>query len=121
MKKDEIKLHPKYGLNPTIPVCMYCGEEMNEIAFLGASYKEEAPKTMIMGIEPCEKCAEKFGDFVVLLEHDGKQPTGHWVAVRKECIDIPDPSPIAFMEMGEFRQFYKEIEERVDARTIEEV
>lgn len=25
----EITLSPKYGVNPTIPVCFWCGEEKN--------------------------------------------------------------------------------------------
>ena len=32
--KDGITLHPEHGLNPSIEVCMICGEEMG-IALLG--------------------------------------------------------------------------------------
>ena len=32
MSNAGIKLSPKHGLNPTIPVCFWCGEERNEVA-----------------------------------------------------------------------------------------
>lgn len=32
---SSIKLSSKHGVNPTIPVCFFCGEEKNEIALLG--------------------------------------------------------------------------------------
>ena len=35
MSNAGIKLSPKHGLNPTIPVCFWCGEERNEVALLG--------------------------------------------------------------------------------------
>ena len=30
-----IKISPKYGVNPTIPVCFWCGKQKNEIALMG--------------------------------------------------------------------------------------
>lgn len=43
---SSVRLHPKYGVNPTIPTCFWCGKDKNEIALLGAAYKEEAPMHM---------------------------------------------------------------------------
>lgn len=40
--KDGITLHPEHGLNPSIEVCMICGEEMG-IALLGNNIKGQAP------------------------------------------------------------------------------
>ena len=37
MSKGDIKLSKKHGLQPTIPLCPYCGKEKNEIALLGAA------------------------------------------------------------------------------------
>lgn len=34
-----IKLSPKYGVNPTIPVCFWCGKEKNEIALMGTCWR----------------------------------------------------------------------------------
>ena len=59
---DEVKLSPKHGVNPTIPICFWCGKEKNEVALLGQINKEdaEAPKRVIMDYEPCEQCKELF-------------------------------------------------------------
>jgi hypothetical protein len=57
--KNDIKLHKEHGLNPTIPICVFCGEDKNEIALLGADYKGEAPMHMAIDNEPCEECQEK--------------------------------------------------------------
>lgn len=32
---SSIKVSPKYGVNPTIPVCFFCGKPKNEIALMG--------------------------------------------------------------------------------------
>lgn len=67
MGKSDIRLSPKYGLNPTIPVCFWCGESKNEVAMLGrlgnAKKGEdfEAPKYSVVDFEPCDKCKEQWG------------------------------------------------------------
>ena len=54
MSNAGIKLSPKHGLNPTIPVCFWCGEERNEVALLGHSgdgrkHEDfEAPRHMVI-------------------------------------------------------------------------
>lgn len=84
-----VRLHKEFGLNPTISVCIICGEEKNEIALLGAAYKGQAPMHMITGIEPCEKCRKKYleeGDGVMLVEADrDKKPTGMVMVIRREA------------------------------------
>lgn len=72
-----IPLSPKHGLNPTIPVCFFCGQPRNEVALLGKIPAKkhtvntawgskstvvddpdpEAPMHCIIDLEPCEKCA----------------------------------------------------------------
>ena len=72
----QVQLSPKYGLNPTIPVCFWCGEERGEIALMGRISRKkevrtawggtsnivdgdiEAPMHMVLDYEPCEKCKE---------------------------------------------------------------
>ncbi|MDR2022086.1 MAG: hypothetical protein LBQ71_02265 [Hungatella sp.] len=106
-----IRLHPKYGLNPTMPMCFYCGKPKGEIALLGASYKDEAPTCMIVGIEPCSVCKENFADYTLLVEAEGIEeytpgqrvkdrvkPTGRWCAIRKECLNVEHPSPVAYTD-----------------------
>lgn len=59
---NSIKLSPKHGVNPTIPICFWCGKEKNEIALMGKIDREdsEAPRHVIMDYEPCDKCKELF-------------------------------------------------------------
>lgn len=84
---DGIRLSPKYGLNPTIPVCFFCGKQKNEIALLGRISNRkrvrtawggsseqvfdsdvEAPRNMILDYEPCDECREKFKEGVLMIE-----------------------------------------------------
>ena len=68
MSKD-IKISPKYGVNPTIPVCFFCGEQKNEIALMGKMKGDiEAPKNMVLDYEPCEHCKEQWDMGVPLIE-----------------------------------------------------
>lgn len=96
MKNDKIILHPKYGLNPTIMCCAWCGKEKG-IALLGNSYKEQAPQHMILDIEPCEECKEIFSQGILVAEVEDMEnpyPKRFFVAtediVRQIFADIPD-------------------------------
>lgn len=81
-----IKISPKYGLNPTIPVCFWCGKQKNEIALMGRMSKKherrnawggtstevesdiEAPKNMVLDYVPCEECQNHMNMGVAILE-----------------------------------------------------
>jgi len=62
MEKNDLILHKEYGVNPTIPICAFCGEDKNEIALLGAKYKDKAPMHMHIDNEPCDACKKRFDD-----------------------------------------------------------
>lgn len=66
---DSIKISPKYGLNPTIPVCFWCGKEKNEVALLGKINKEDskAPMKAVINYEPCDKCNEFFSKGIQVI------------------------------------------------------
>lgn len=70
----DIPLSPKHGLNPTIPICFWCGEEKNEIALMGrigdARKGEdfEAPMHAVLDYEPCDKCREKMSLGFTMIE-----------------------------------------------------
>ena len=79
--KDSIKLSPKHGLNPTIPVCFFCGEPKNEIVLCGKINRKdtEAPRNMVIDYEPCDKCKEQWDKGIPLIECvtepiDGRPP-----------------------------------------------
>lgn len=84
-----IELSPKHGLNPTIPVCFFCGEDKNEIALMGRVRERdtktgkakrgsdvEMPMKMVLDYEPCEKCREKFSAGVLLIGVTTHAPDG---------------------------------------------
>ena len=96
-----IKISPKYGLNPTIPVCFWCGKQKNEIALMGRMKGDiEAPKNMVLDYVPCEECQSHMAMGVAGLEasdhpntegqppmQKGVYPTSRFVVVTTECAD----------------------------------
>lgn len=95
-----LRLHPKYGVNPTILRCFFCNETKNEVALLGAGYSEEAPPSAWAkgDYEPCDSCKEVMQDGVILVSvadtekptrdggTDNPNRTGGWCVVRDEAI-----------------------------------
>lgn len=100
---NEIKLSKKYGVNPTLCKCFFCGEHKC-IAMLGQIDKadSEAPKECIMDYEPCDKCKEQMSLGVTIIEVSDQAPynnmppmkakggvevypLGRWVVLREEC------------------------------------
>lgn len=99
-----IRLHPKHGVNPTIPVCFWCGKQKNEIVLLGASSKrltghDKAPMSIVLDYEPRDECKAQMERGVTLAEcvesphderppiQDGLWPTGRWVVVTPEAFE----------------------------------
>lgn len=96
-----IKISPKHGLNPTIPVCFWCGKQKNEIALMGHMKGDiEAPKNMVLDYVPCEECQNHMAMGVAVLEandhpntegqppmQEGVYPTSRFVVVTTECAD----------------------------------
>ena len=96
-----IKISHKYGLNPTIPVCFWCGKQKNEIALMGRMTEDiEAPKNMVLDYVPCEECQSHMNMGVAILEasdhpntenqppmQEGVYPTSRFVVVTTECAD----------------------------------
>lgn len=87
-----MRLHKKYGLNPTMTTCFFCGEEKGEIALLGAKCKEEAPMHMCIDRVPCEKCKGYMEEGVIFISvRDGESSdnpyrTGKFCAIKKEAL-----------------------------------
>lgn len=102
---NSIKLSPKHGLNPCMPICFFCGETKNEIALLGQIGDRrkgedfEAPKKALLDYVPCEECQKKFAEGVLLIEvadypfikgqppiAENAYPTGRYSVVRPEAL-----------------------------------
>lgn len=108
MKKDEILLSKKYGVNPSLTVCFYCGEATG-IALMGKLKGDvEAPRQCCMSVEPCDKCKEKYKDYCLVVEKDNNEssPTGRWFAIKKEAVvEAYRNYPVVFMEPPLFNEF----------------
>ena len=75
---DSIKLSPKYGVNPTIPVCFFCGKPKNEVALLGKMGGKgediEAPMHMVIDYEPCDECKANMDMGITIMGVVTKNP-----------------------------------------------
>ena len=86
---NSIPLSPKHGLNPTIPVCAWCGEPKNEIALMGRiktnkrGEDPQAPMHCILDYEPCDCCREKWSQGVAVLEATTKRPEPYRPPIQK--------------------------------------
>lgn len=106
MASNNITLSPKYGVNPTIPVCFWCGEPKNEIALLGhigdgRKHEDfEAPKYSVINYEPCDKCRAQMAQGFTVMEattkpnrvssaeiQKGVYPTGRYVVLKNEVAE----------------------------------
>lgn len=98
-----IRISPKYGVNPTIPICFFCGEEKHEIALLGKIGKGtedlEAPHYALLDYEPCDECLKKMATGITLVEVsntpvsanqppiiENAYPTGNWWVVDEDFV-----------------------------------
>lgn len=87
----------KAGLNPTIPVCHYCGKGKNQIMLTGLAGEKWAKKNghsdgqMPMevyvedDIEPCDEC-KKLGIAVVEVDKDQKLTGNRWL-IKEEAVE----------------------------------
>lgn len=111
-----IEVSPKHGLNPTIPVCFWCGKDKNEIALLGRIREKtknryganvtkkdsdiEAPSRMVIDYEPCDECMKMWDSGVAVIEvqetpinpeqpeiQKGLYPTSRFVVMTVEGAD----------------------------------
>lgn len=118
-----IRVSEKYGVNPTIPVCFFCGEEKNEIALLGkitnkqTKEEVEAPMRMVLDYEPCDKCKEAWSKGVAIIEVTQKdlgrpniapnaQPTGRVAVLKPEAVKGYKAGDKCLMIDTEFEQIF---------------
>ena len=98
----DIRLHPKFGVNPTLAVCFWCGRDRGDIALLGAGCRTEAPRRMHIDYEPCVPCKTAMAQGFVCIEaqltptayppmRDSDKrdvyPTGRWAVVKREAAE----------------------------------
>jgi len=89
----DIKLSPKFGVNPSIERCFYCGADKGLILFGRLRGDVEAPKAAAFNYEPCNDCAQYMQQGVILIsvtdastnDQDACR-TGGWVVVTDAFI-----------------------------------
>lgn len=125
-----IKLSPKYGVNPTIPICFWCGKERGEIALMGhigdgRKHEDfEAPKYMVIDFEPCEECKKNMALGFTVMEatnspnsisrvemQKGVYPTGRFMVLKAEAAHrifkgLADGVSKAFVDVATFTQLF---------------
>ena len=79
-----ISLHPKFGVNPSLAICNWCGKETGEIAMLGANHGKEAPRHIVLDDEPCSKCQEAMSQGITVILMDGATRLA-WAVAREEA------------------------------------
>ena len=98
-----VKISPKHGVNPSMGICFFCGEETGEIAILGKlPNDQEAPKYAILNYEPCTKCREQFEQgiaFIGVVDHvdddrpeiaQNAYPTGSVLVLTRDAVEKAD-------------------------------
>lgn len=65
---SSIRIHPEYGVNPTLGVCFWCNEEDGTIGLLGYNKGKEAPRRTVLSYEPCAKCKEQMAQGITCIE-----------------------------------------------------
>ena len=104
MKDRGIRISPKHGLNPAVPVCFFCGQHKNELVIPGyiSAGDPEAPRNAVWDMEPCADCAEKMKLGILLISVDPKRTTdkrnpyrsGGWVIIKEEAFKRAFSGPI---------------------------
>lgn len=102
MVKDSITLSKKYGVNPSMQICFFCGKSIGIVlnGKIGKGDKDiEAPKEVVVDYEPCEKCKKIFSQGLLVMgatDHvedsrpeiqKGLYPTGSYFVIKDEAID----------------------------------
>lgn len=96
-----IRVSEKHGVNPTLGICFWCGEDDGTIGLLGKLKGDvEAPRKMMLGYEPCDTCKEGIALGVAIMEASsfpafdnqpkikkGCYPTGRWSVITREAAE----------------------------------
>ncbi len=113
-----IYLSPKHGVNPSIGVCYFCGEENGEIVLPGRLRDDrEAPRKAVWHKVPCNKCKEYMSQGIILISvrdgasGDNPYRTGGWAVVTEEAIRRVITTPDVLEHMLKMRSAF--IEDKV--------
>lgn len=81
-----LRLHPEFGVNPTIAACAWCGKDKNEIALLGFNKGKLAPRRVMLDDEPCEECQKTMNKGItIVLKKSENGPRLAWAVAKEEA------------------------------------
>lgn len=85
-----IRVSPKHGVNPSIGVCFWCGEDDGTIVLRGRLMDDrEAPRRAVYTMEPCDKCKANMATGITIMEAKMEcgepKATGAWVVIKEEA------------------------------------
>jgi hypothetical protein len=90
---DNIRLHPKYGVNPAVSACVVCGKEWGVVLFgaNSANGGKEAPHRIPYGFcDQCQKAYDAGAIFLIEVRDGEKEPnpfrTGRLFGVKRDAI-----------------------------------
>jgi len=96
MAKDGfVRVSPKHGVNPSMAVCMFCGEYTGEIALMGMLRGDvEAPRKVVLNDNPCTQCKDIFNQGILFMCVKGDSNryegldwfTGKYSVLREEAM-----------------------------------
>jgi hypothetical protein len=65
----KVQISRKYGVNPSMGVCFWCGGDTGEILLCGhLKGDREAPRRMVTNYGPCESCKKGFALGIAVFE-----------------------------------------------------
>jgi hypothetical protein len=108
-RTNSLRISPKHGVNPSVGVCFWCGEDDGTVLLAGKmkSTEEdsdpEAPRRMCASLEPCKQCEENMALGITLMEATDEEisrvegfssshavrkpvPTGRWWVLKEDAI-----------------------------------
>lgn len=84
-----LPLSPKHGVNPSLLICFFCGEDTGKIVLLGKLPSDaEAPRKIVLDKTPCSKCQEKFSSGITFFESTSSSfndTTGRYFILSEEA------------------------------------
>lgn len=96
MADDSIRLSPKHGVNPSVTLCFFCGQEVGVVLFGLMEGDQQAPRRCVTDMEPCDECKGWMEKGIILIGIDpelsdpklgpgGFWRSGHYVTVKEEA------------------------------------
>lgn len=127
---NSIRLSPKHGVNPAIPLCFFCGEPKEEIVLMGKlPGDKEAPKHPLINgdYEPCDKCKARWAQGYALIaveDHpvfDGQIPIREGLYPTSEHIVLTENGIRAMFQPEAAQQIIDKGRAYIDAAGIREI